>query len=363
MHPRRQRPDVTAAFEHSFGCIVAAVGLLAAGAMATPPPMEVSHGATTGSLPKGITLSPDGRRLYVTNYGNAHHNNVSVFDATDLRQLDTLHVPGIVVESAISPDGNTLYVSNFTRNSVQFVNLAHRRVVREVSVGSHPKILVLSHDGRRLFVANWSSHSVTEIDTVTGTVVRTLRTGRNPRGMAITRTGKLYVANFNGHSMDVFEGTDMSRHHRITDLCRIPRHLALSPDQSLLYVSCFSTSELAVMRTEDERIERRVPVGTWPKAIDVSADGRFVFTANYGSSSVTIVDTTDWTTSTLDVPAMDHASGLVAARTGVRFFVTGWDNHVFAIDLAGTGPGYPVSPALRALTLRRREYHRTHPTQ
>jgi YVTN family beta-propeller protein len=360
MHRRRYHAERAAA----LACAVAAAALAASGAVADPPPIAVTHGVRCGSLPKGVTLSPDGTRLYVTNYGQANAGNVAVFDATDLRRIGALNVPGIVVESAIAPDGRTLYVSNFSRNSVQFVDLARQRVVREVVAGSHPKILVLSHDGRRLFAANWGSHTVTEIDTATGQVVRTLRAGRNPRGMAFTRSGRLYVANFNGHSIDVYDGPDLSQHHRLADVCHIPRHLALSPDETRLYITCFSASELAVMRTGDEQIERRVPVGHWPKAVDVSPDGRFVYTANYGGSSVSIVDTADWTASTLDIPSLDHASGVAAARTGVRFFATGWyDGHLFAIDADPASPRYTVSDAVRALTLRRREYHRTHPVE
>ncbi len=331
--------------------------------LATPPPIEVATERFSGSMPKGVTLSPDGTRLYVTNYGNANSHNVAVFDATDLHRIAMWDVPGIVVESAVSPDGNTLYVSNFRRNSVQFLDTRNGRVTREVRAGAHPKILVLSHDGSRLFAANWGGASVTEIDTATGDVVRTLRAGRNPRGMAVTREGRLYIANFNGHTIDIYDGPDRSQHHRLDNVCHIPRHLALSPDEHTLYISCFSASELAAMDTTTEQITHRVEVGHWPKAVDVSTDGRYVFTANYGGSSVSVVDTTDWTAVTLDVPSMDHASGVVAAHDAYRFFVTGWyDGHLFAVDVPGHGT-YAVRDARRDFTLRQREFHRLHPAE
>ncbi len=331
---------------------------------ATPPGLDVVGGVRTGSMPKGVSLSPDGRTLYVTNYGNIHSANVFLYDPQTLARTGQIDVPGIVVESVLSPDGAMLYVSNFTRGTVQFIDLRTRRVRREVRAGSHPKVLALSRDGARLFVANWGSHDVTEVDTARGVVVRTLRAGTNPRGMAITRAGRLYVANFNGHSIDVYEGARMETHRRLSSVCRIPRHLALSPDESRLYVSCFSASKLLVLDTQTERPIREVSVGEWPKSIDVSADGRYVGTANYGGSSVSVVDTTDWTATTLDIPAMDHASGIVAARAGVRFYVTGWyDNHLFAVDAAGSAPTWTISAQQRAITLRQRDYHRRHPSE
>jgi YVTN family beta-propeller protein len=347
-----------------LGCVAVSTLLLAAPLFATPPALDVVGGARTGSMPKGVSLSPDGQTLYVTNFGNMHAGNVSVYDARTLAQTGAIHVPGVVVESALSPDGRTLYVSNFSRGTVQFIDLRTRRVRREVRAGSHPKVLTLSPDGSRLFAANWGSHDVTEIDTANGAVIRTLRAGRNPRGMAITRAGRLYVANFNGHTIDVFDGPDRRTHHRLDPVCRIPRHLALSPDETRLYVSCFSASKLLALDVTTERPIREVSVGEWPKAIDVTPDGRFVATANYGGSSVSVVDTTDWTATTLDVPAMDHASGIVSGRSGLRFFVTGWyDGHLFSIDAAGTGASWTISDRQRAFTLRQREFHRRHPAE
>ena len=334
-------------------------------ARAVPPEIAVHSASVTGSLPKGATISPDGKRLFVSNYGLANHHNVSIYDVQTLSEVQHVDIPGIVVETAIAPDGKTLYVSNFQRNSVQFIDLESRLVKREVKAGAHPKILVLSHDGKRLFAANWSSQNVTEIDTVTGKVVRTLRVHENPRGMAITRTGKLFVANFNGASIDVFEGLGMKVHRRVDNVCKIPRHLVLAPDESKLYVSCLLANQVAVFDTQTERVVRRIHVGVFPKAIDVTGDGRYVVTADYRGSTTTIIDTRDWTTRTLDVPGMDAASGVVAAHgKALRFFVTGWyDNHVYSVGASDARREYKVNAKEAEHTMRMRGWHRKHPVQ
>src|SRR4051794_24938912 len=180
-------------------------------------------------MPKGVSLSPDTKRAYVTNFGMSNGHNIEVVDAQSLTHIDSIDLPGNVVESVLSPDGTTIYASNFLRNSVQLVDVKQKRVVREIPTGTHPKILVLSPDGTQLFAANWSGNSVTQIDIASGRVVRTLPAGLNPRGMAMTRSGTLYAANFNGASIDVFNGKELSTHHRF-DACPIPRHLALATD-------------------------------------------------------------------------------------------------------------------------------------
>ena len=118
-------------------------------------------------MPKGAILSHDGKKFYVTNFGQLDKQNVTIYDAHTLALLDQIDVPGIIVESALSADGKTLFISNFRRNSVMFVDLASKKVTHEIKTGTHPKILVASPDGKSLFAANWASKSVTQIDIAT----------------------------------------------------------------------------------------------------------------------------------------------------------------------------------------------------
>lgn len=321
----------------------AACGLLLlavpVGARAAPR-LEVQEVADTGSMPKGVSASPDGERLYVTNFGQANGHNISVYDAS-LAPLGNIDLPGDVVESVLSADGAILYASNFTRDSVQLVDTKTRRVVREIPVGLHPKILALSKDEKTLFAANWNGNSVSEIDLGRGVTRRTHPAGLHPRGMALSAAGLLYVANFDGATIDVFHGPDFGDSYTLA-VCPIPRHLVLSPDERTMYVSCYHDSQLWALDVRSERVTHMVSIGKLPKSVDVSRDGRYVYSADYGpSNSVSIVDTTDWTESTYTVPGMDRGSGIAVLPGGRRAAVTGWcDNHVYIVGIEGSG-GHP----------------------
>ena len=325
--------------------VAGVVGVVLAGisspAQAEPPRVEVQEIADTGSMPKGAMLSHDGKKFYVTNFGQLDKRNVTIYDAKTLEMIDQLDVPGVVVESALSADGKTLFISNFRRNSVMFVDLATKKVTQEIKTGTHPKVLVASPDGKNLFAANWASHSVSQIDIATASVVRTLEVGRQPRGMAITKSNKLYVANFFGDSIDIFEGKDFEQTHRVST-CKVPRHLALSPDEKTLYISCLTASQLHAMDVASETVTHKVQIGNAPKSIDVSHDGRYVYSADYGESrSVSVVDTHDWTARILKIPGMDRGSGVAVAPDGKHALVTGWyDKHVYLVGFEGTG-GHP----------------------
>lgn len=340
--------------------LVASVSLgLGGSASAQPPQLEVQAVAETGSMPKGVSLSPDGKHAYVTNFGQSNGKNMDVYDAQTLVHESTIDVPGNLVESVLSADGKTVFASNFLRNSVQFVDLASKRVTKEITVGLHPKILVQSANGLFLFAANWSGQSVTQIEIATGKVVRTLpTTGLNPRGTAVTATGTLYTANFNSSSVDVFTGPELKDRHTLS-VCPIPRHLSLSPDDKLLYISCYHDSMLHVLDTATEKVVHTIHVGSSPKSVEVSKDGRWVWSADYGpeTNSVSVVDTQDWTARVFRVPGMDRGSGITLFPDGKRALVTGWwDSHVYLVGFEGTG-GEPAKALAKIDGWIRRPHH------
>ena len=317
------------------------VSAVAAIAHAEPPKLEVQEVADTGSMPKGAMISNDGKKFYVTNFGQLDKKNVTVYDAHTLEKIDQIDVPGVIVESALSPDGKTLYISNFRRDSVMFVDLATKQVTHEIKTGRHPKVLVTSADGKYLFAANWAAHSVTQVDTSNGQVIRTLEVGKQPRGMAMTKSGKLFVANFFGDSIDVFEGADLSQTHRLK-ACKCTRNIAISPDDKTLYISCLNANQVQGMDVGTETVTHRATVGNAPKSIAVSKDGHYVYSADFGESrSISVVDTREWTSRILKIPGMDRGSGVAVAPDGKHALVTGWfDNHVYLVGFEGTG-GHP----------------------
>ena len=125
-------------------------------------------------------------------------------------------------------------------------------------------------------------------------------------------------------------------------MCKCPRHLVVSPDDKTLYISCLTASQLHALDLETEKITHTAQVGDAPKSIDVSRDGRWVYTADYGETrSVSIVDTATWASRIFPIKAMDRASGVAIAPDGKHALVTGWyDAHVYLVGFVGTG-GHP----------------------
>jgi YVTN family beta-propeller protein len=306
------------------------------------PKLEVQEVEATGRQPKGAFLSHDGKRLYVTNFGELMKKKcVSIYDAGTLALVDEIDLPGEAVEAAVSPDDETLYVTSFWTHSVMFVDLATKAVTHDVKTGAHPKVVAASPDGKRVYVANWSGDSVTEIDAASAEVVKTHPTGKSPRGLAVAKDGTLYAASFYADTIEIYEGAERETHRKMS-VCKCPRHLALSPDDKTLYISCLYASQIHALDLATGKVAQKAQVGSSPKSIAVSRDGRYVWSAEYGATrSVSVVDTTDWTARTFTVPGMDRGSGIAVSVDGEHAFVTGWyDAHVYRVGFEGTG-GHP----------------------
>ncbi len=116
-----------------------------------------------GLHPTGLALSPAGDRVYVT---NANSDTVSAISTLTDSVVKTLHVGGSGRESllgsspnavTVTPDGRTLYVANASQNAIAVVDLGARSddAVRGlIPTGWYPTAVIVDSTGDRLFIAS-----------------------------------------------------------------------------------------------------------------------------------------------------------------------------------------------------------------
>jgi YVTN family beta-propeller protein len=149
----------------------------------------------------------DGVRPVVVdpNTGIASTGTVSVLDAKSqaiVRQIEVgLHPSGM----ALSPDGRRLYVTNANSDSVSVIRTSGDTVEKTIDVrpfanappGSAPNAVAVSPDGRRIYVANGANNAiaVVEPDSPDRPVRGFIPTGWFPTAVAVSSAGDaLYVA-------------------------------------------------------------------------------------------------------------------------------------------------------------------------
>ncbi|MGE5242898.1 MAG: YncE family protein [Betaproteobacteria bacterium] len=137
-----------------------------------------------GKGPEGITLSPDGRRLW-----SAHSADgaVSIVDVATGKVAATVDV-GTKRSNRVklTPDGKYALITDLDAGDLVVVDAAARTVIKRMPLGRQPEGILIPPDGSRAFVAVNGDDQVAVVDLKTWQVTKRLSTGRGPDGMAWT---------------------------------------------------------------------------------------------------------------------------------------------------------------------------------
>jgi YVTN family beta-propeller protein len=163
----------------------------------------VINSIPVGTTPRGITISPDGKRAYVA---NSDSDNVTVIDTMNNNVLSTVPVGDFPVAIAITPDNARAYVTDYLSNTVSVINTATNTVTATIPVGDGPELVAITPDGTRAYVPNIKSRNVSVINTATNTVITNITTGDGPFGVVITSDGtRAYVTNYFSNNVSVID--------------------------------------------------------------------------------------------------------------------------------------------------------------
>jgi DNA-binding beta-propeller fold protein YncE len=261
----------------------------------------------SGSNPKQVAFSPDGRELWVSLLGG---RGVEVFDARTMRKRKAIRLGEHgAVEVLFTRDGRTVYASQMETASVWEIDRRSFRVRRQLATkGNWSKVMALSPDERTLYVANWVSSDISEIDLGKGRVRRLLKTVRTPRGLWPTADGRrLYVAGFEDGELqriDLASGKAKS----LLRTGGAMRHLVGDPEGRRLYADDMGTNETFVVDLASERVRRLARTDNVPNTIDLTPDGRVLYVSNRGRNGANYyLPGPEWGS----VLAIDTASGKV----------------------------------------------------
>ncbi|MEI8365422.1 MAG: YncE family protein [Parachlamydiaceae bacterium] len=223
-------PDGTTAYVNNYGSAggvgsgygttVRIVDLLSNTIIGTP--------ITVAQAPAAMAITPDGAFLYVACYvnGNPGTGVISVIQTNDNTVVDT--ISGFFGPFAISitPNGKHAYVTNFGSNNfspvgttVSVVDLQSNAITATIDLGTQPAGLAITPDGTLAYVSNYNTlylgpdfsdltagqGTVNIIDTRTNQVLSpTIDVGLSPDAIAIAPDGLYaYVSNYTSNTVSV----------------------------------------------------------------------------------------------------------------------------------------------------------------
>ena len=289
-----------------------------------------------GNSPSVISISPDGIKVYVTNF---YGNSVSVINTITNTVISTISIGGNPTGIAVSPSGGVVYVASQGVNYISVINTATNLIVSTIAVGSTPCDVAVSPDGSRVYVANKFSNTVSVINTISNTVISTISVGSNPVGVSISPDGnQLYVTNSGSNNVSVIS-TATNAVIATVVVGSAPYGVSIAPNGSTLYVTNSGSNDVSVINTATNAVIATVAVGSAPSPL-----GNFVTegVSCIGSSvifTITVNPSTPTISATGTLSPLTTTYGTASASTS--FSVSGTD--MTAGVLVTPPPGFEVS--------------------
>ena len=184
----------------------------------------------TTASPQAVTAHPNEQLAYVL-VGASLQGTVNVIDLSTDTVVATIPTGGVWTpvpareDIAISPDGAQVFVTSSTDHTVSIIRTSDNTEVARLAVGISPQGLAVSSDSTRLYVANLEDDTVSVIDTGALAVIDTIDVSLNMYSEA--------------------------------------KALALSPDDSTLYVGYHSTYNSGVVAVDLSNGQLSWPTPTW----------------------------------------------------------------------------------------------------
>jgi YVTN family beta-propeller protein len=244
----------------------------------------------------GLVWSKDGKRLYV---GGGWDDAIHRFDhAKGLLSNDTTIAypsksasPRVPAGMALAEDGS-LWVANALGHTVaRFDPEGKVALERPLPRDSYPYGLAYDHGRGRVYVSLWNGSEVAALDERSGEVVARWPTQEHPNELLIAPSGeRLYVANANRNSVTVIDleagkpietiGTAIDPNAPAGSM---PSSLALTEDESVLFVANAATNDLAVVNVKEPGASKPlgfIPTGWFPTCVRLAKDGKTLFVTN-----------------------------------------------------------------------------------
>ena len=259
--------------------------------------IEVNHGAAA---------APDGSRFYFTNEAN---ETLDVVDAKTLSVTKSIPLSGRPNNVTISRDGRRVYVAIVAPpGAVDVIDTPSLERDQTIPTRGGVHNTFLTPDGRHVIAGSIQGKNLTVIDQETEEPLWTLyfENGVRPIGFetnadGTTRRMFVQISNFHGFFIVDFETRREVGRIQLPELPKAeqnwdtlqgsPSHgIGVAPDGKTLWVCSKVNHAVYAYSLPDLKLLGGVEVGHHPDWLTFTPDSRTVYVANAGSNSVSAVD-------------------------------------------------------------------------
>lgn len=240
-----------------------------------------------GDNPTGIAANPRRNEIYAV---NTKSGSVSVIDAANNTVVSTIPVHREPYFISVDAAGGRAYVANSGSNSVSVIDLDKRREITAVGTGEGPGLARVSPDMRSVVVSNRGSGSVSIYSAAPYASAQNLESGSPEAPQPVPQQAEGPALQFR----EAFPG------------CPGATDVAILPDSSKAFIACSGGHQVMVISLAaapgswaarqdsaalSDHLLTILDVGSTPVHLALKPDGGEIFVSNFGSDSISEVDT------------------------------------------------------------------------
>jgi YVTN family beta-propeller protein len=257
-------------------------------------------------VPHGVTIAPDGRRVYIT---DESLSTLDVVDAKTLKVTKRIPLSGRPNNVAVSKDGSHVYVGIVEApGAVDVIDTTSLTNVKSIPVKGAIHNVYVTPDGKYAVAGSIPSKTINVIDTATNTPAWTLEMSGGIRPMAFTKnpdgsTKEIIVQLSDFHGFAFVDFATRKEIKRVTlpeppgqkpetqGIQGAPSHgLAITPDGKTLWATSKLYDYVVAYSLPDCKLLKVVPVGLHPEWLTIPPDGRNLYIAVAGNDATVVVD-------------------------------------------------------------------------
>ena len=247
-------------------------------------PLRVAHTIPVGPAPTRVLPSVrNGGRPSVAHMAfvtSQWTESICLIDLARRQKTGSISVPGHALGAAMSPDDHTLYVTT-NHDRLVAVSPLQQIVHGTTAIPLGTPQLTVHPSGRWIFVPTHRFGLVTEVDAQTLRVTRRFELGGIVQDLVVSQDGQnLYVTNEAGW-LDVIH-LPSGRRTATLEFGTAAFGLALSADQTLLFVGLLRTGRVVVLQRQGLIERASIATGGQPRLMAVHPDSGTVLVANEG---------------------------------------------------------------------------------
>lgn len=334
---------------------------------------EVIRHIKVGNHPHSIALSADGKTAFVSNQWSDY---VSVVDLGLMAETDSLVTGNGPSGLSLTSDGKYLYVVNGFGADVSVIDLSSKEEVRRLPVGNDPAGIAQSPDGgkfyitsRRAIIVPFGEPMASELAEINGKsrrleAMKRVESAYMMENITFTPSGDLALMTLirpknllptvqveggwiMNHGFGIVEQDSSGRIIQLlidepNSYYADPFDIVISPDGKKAFISSAGVNRISVIDIDSVRalihghsteeldliannlgiskryVTKRIPTGSSPKGLALSADGKRLFVAEQLNDKIGVINTE--TLEYTDAIDLGGPKKITVSRKGRRLF-------------------------------------------